>query len=161
MLPNNNPVIFRFTKQPLFAIRLRIQASLAAVPSVPFLAVMYVGELLLLQRRIYVGHTPMPYGRRLTVANHRSISGDFLGRVTLSEKTETTVDLKNLTANWYRTNFEPFLVAAKEIPFFFNWCPGDYPHESGYAWLTGDPQPQNQSSNGMMQIGMNFEGIVT
>ena len=160
LLPDDGPALFRFTPQPLAMIRVRIQPSLAAVPVAPAVAaVLYVGKLLVLQRRIYVGHTPINYGRRLTIANHRSIAGAFLGRIVLSEATETSVDLQNLTPAWYRTYFEPFLVAAKEIPFFFAWRPGAYPREIGFAWLTGDPQPANQLANGMVQVSFEMAGI--
>lgn len=161
LLPNDNPVIFRWTPQPLYGVRLRIQESLAAVPETPFLAVIYVGRLLLLQRRIYVGHTPQPYARKLSVANHMSVAGNFLGRVVLGEKTANNVSLKNLTPDWYRTYMEPFLLAAQEIPFFFSWRPGDYPLETGFCWLTGDPMPVNQLNNGMMQIDLDLEGTRT
>jgi hypothetical protein len=160
LLPDDGPVLFRFTPQPFSQIRVRIQPSLAAVPVAPAVAaVLYVGKLLILQRRIYVGHTPIPYGRRLNVANHRSISGAFLGRIVLSETTETSVSLEALTPAWYREYFEPFLVAAKEIPFFFAWRPGAYPREVGFAWLTGDPQPANQMANGLMQVSFDMAGI--
>lgn len=160
LLPDDGPALFRFTPQPLVAIRVRIQPSLATVPVAPAVAaVLYVGKLLILQRRIYVGHTPIPYGRRLNVANHRSIAGAFLGRIVLSETTETSVDLQNLTPAWYRSYFEPFLQAAREIPFFFAWRPGAYPREVGFAWLTGDPQPSNQLANGMMQVSFDMAGI--
>jgi hypothetical protein len=129
-------------------------------PVTPYLAVLYAGELLLLQRRIYVGHTPIKFGRRLNLANHRSIDGNFLGRIVLSEKTETSIALKNLTSTWYRNYMEPFLLAAQEIPFFFAWRPGTYPTEVGYVWLTGDPVPVNQLSNGMMQVSFDVEGVV-
>lgn len=161
LLPNNNPAIFRWTPQPLFAVRLRIQPPRIALPETSRLAVMYLGKLLLLQRRIYVGHTPMPYGVQQQFANQRSISGQFLGRKLLGEKVVTTVSTKNLTPQWYRENFVPFLAVAREAPFFFNWRPGDYPYESGYAWLAGDVTPQNQLSNGMMQVQMDLEGITT
>jgi hypothetical protein len=160
LLANDGPVIFRFPPQPLAAIRVRIQPSGVLPPAAPVAAVLYAGKLLVLQRRIYVGHTPMPYGRKLTVANHRSIAGAFLGRIVLSEKTTTGIDLQNLTPAWYRSQFEPFLIAAKEIPFFFGWRPGSYPHEVGFAWLTNDPQPKNQRANGMMQVSLDLEGIV-
>lgn len=161
LLPNDNPVIFRWVPRPLYGVRLRIQESLAVTPATPFLAVMYVGLLLLLQRRIYVGHTPQPYARKLSVANHMSVAGNFLGRIVLGEKTANNVSLKNLTPDWYRTYMEPFVLAAQEIPFFFSWRPGDYPLETGFCWLAGDPMPQNQLSNGMMQIDLDLEGTRT
>lgn len=159
LLPNNGPVIFRFEKQSLYAVRLKIGEPLGSELLVPELAVMYVGELLILQRRIYVGHTPIPYGREIQVANHRSVSGAFLGRIILSSTRKTGVNLQNLTPSWYRLYFDPFLIAAQEIPFFFAWRPGDYPLEVGYCWLTNDPKPANQRPNGMMSVDMELEGV--
>lgn len=159
LLADDGPVLFRFDKDVYPSVRVRIQPSLLAEQVTPFAAVLYVGELLILQRRIYVGHTPVTYGRELSVANHRSIAGAFLGRIVLSETVRTSIEVKNLTPSWYRANFEPFLLAAREIPFFFGWRPGTYPREIGFAWLTGDPQPQNQLANGMMSISFDVEGI--
>jgi hypothetical protein len=153
--PSDGPLMFRFAPQAVASIRIRMKPGLAA----PTAAVVYLGKLLVLQRRIYVGHTPMPYGRVLTVANHRSISGAFLGTIVLSQKTQTNIDLQNLTADWYRAHMEPFLLAAQEAPFFFAWRPGSYPNECGYAWLAGDPKVSNQRSNGMMQVSLDLGGI--
>src|SRR5688572_18129374 len=157
LLANDGPVIFRFTEQSLYAIRLRIQENENAVT--PHLAVMYVGKLLLLQRRIYVGHTPVTYGRKLQVVSHRSISGAFLGRIITGQMRQTSVSLSNLTPGWYREYMDPFLLDAQENPFFFAWRPGDYPAEVGFCWLTDDPMPVNQRSNGMMQVNLNMEGV--
>jgi hypothetical protein len=156
LLPNDGPALFRFAPQGLTSIRIRMQPGLAA----PTIAVVYTGRLLVLQRRIYVGHTPINYGRRAKITNARSESGNFLGRIVLSEQTETSVDLQNLTPDWYRAQLEPFIRASKEAPFFFAWRPGDYPYEIGYCWMTNDPQPSNQRANGMMQVGLEMSGIV-
>lgn len=161
LLPNDTPAIFRFTPQSLYAIRIRLQASQAAVPVAPEAAVVYVGLLLVLERRIYVGHTPLPYGRRAKITNARSESGNFLGRVVLNEMVTNGIELNNLTPGWYRTYLDPFVIASKEIPFFFNWRPGTYPYESGYAWIVNDPAPTNQRSNGMMNIKFELNGIVS
>lgn len=154
--PNDGPILMRFTPQAIAQIRVRLQPGTAA----PKAAVVYCGALLVLQPRLYVGHTPMPYGRSLMTANPRSISGAFLGRIVLSEKTGTSIDLQNLTPAWYRTYMEPFLIAAKELPFFFAWRPSSYPYEVGYGWLAGDPKPVNQRNNGMMQVTLDLEGVV-
>ena len=159
LLPDDGPAIFRFTKQPYFGVRLRIQDSLAAAPATPYVSVMYVGALLLLQRRIYVGHTPMTMGRSQTVVNRRTINGDFAGRIVLAEKRETSISLKNLTPDWYRNYMDPFLKDALQNPFFFAWRPGDYPREAGFGWTVNDPQPTNQLANGMMQVDIDIEGV--
>jgi hypothetical protein len=153
--PNDGPLLFRFTPQAITSIRIRMQPGTAA----PRAAVVYSGALLVLQRRIYVGHTPANYGTQLSVANHRSIGGDFLGRIVLSEKTMTKVALQNLTPAWYRTYLEPFRVAAQESPFFFAWRPSAYPYEVGFVWTSNDPRPENQLPNGMMSFSMDVEGV--
>jgi hypothetical protein len=154
--PNDGPLLIRFAPQAITSIRVRLQPGLGA----PTAAVIYLGKLLVLQRRIYVGHAPMPYARELTLANPRSISGAFLGRIVLSEKTGASLALRNITPGWYRSHMEPFLVAAKEVPFFFAWRPASYPYEVGYAWIVNDPKPVNQRSNGMMEVAIDLEGIV-
>jgi len=155
LLPSDAPALFRFTPQALTDIRL----SLGAGDDPAQIAVLYTGLLLALQRRIYVGHVPIPYGRSAKIANGRSEGGDFLGRIVLSEQVATAVDLKNITPAWYRSAMDPFILASKEAPFFFAWRPGDYPLEVGFAWMTNDPQPQNSRSNGMMQVGLEMTGI--
>lgn len=159
LLTTDGPIIFRWTPQSLFAVRLRIQPSAAAVPLTPQLAVLYVGLLLKLQRRIYVGHTPMPYGRSLSVANLKSISGAFLGRIVLGQTRKASVSLQNITAAWYRAYLDPFFIAAQEIPFFFAWRPDTYPEEGGFAWMQDDPGVSNARTNGMMQASFNLEGV--
>jgi hypothetical protein len=156
LLPNDGPALFRFPPQALTAIRLRLQPGSEA----PTIAVVYTGALLVLQRRIYVGHIPMPFGRTAKITSARSESGNFLGRIVLNETTGTKFELQNLTPDWYRTYLDPFVRASKETPFFFAWRPGSYPREVGYGWMTNDPQPSNQSANGMMGISFEMGGIV-
>lgn len=151
------PIIFRFTPQSLIAVRVKMAEGDAA----PYAAVMYAGRLLIVQRRVYVGHTPLSHGVVTKAITSRSESGQFLGRVVVSEAAESSVALKNLTPSWYRATMTPFVKAAQETPFFFAWRPGTYPLEVGYAWLTNDPQMTNQMPNGMVQVDLSMSGIVT
>lgn len=155
LLADDQPALFRFAPQALASIRLRLQPGSAA----PTAAVIYTGKLLVLQRQIYVGHTPINFGRSSKITNARSENGQFLGRIILSQMTATKVDLQNLTPNWYRSALQPFIDASREAPFFFAWRPASYPGEIGYAWMTNDPQPSNQRGNGMMQISLEMGGI--
>lgn len=152
---SDGPLLFRFTPQGIEQIRLRIQPG----STEPYIAVVYSGVLLVLQRRIYVDHTPINMNEQQSIANHRSISGDFLGRVILSERNATQIVMSNLTPAWYRTYMEPFRVFAKQSPFFFAWRPSSYPSEIGFVWTTQDPQPANELPNGMMQISFDVEGV--
>jgi hypothetical protein len=155
LLPDDAPALFRFVPQALTHIRLVLGTGTAA----PECAVLYAGKLLTLQRRIYVPHTPINYGRSSRSANGVSESGEYLGSIILSESLATAFDHKNMTPDWYRANFDPFIKVCKEAPFFFAWRPQSYPNEIGFCWMTNDPQPQNQLPNGMMQIQLQMKGI--
>jgi hypothetical protein len=152
---DNQPILMRFTPQAVTSLRIRLQPGSAA----PQAGVVYAGPLLVFQRRIYVGHTPMNYGRSTKITNARSESGNFLGRIVLSQMTRTKIDLQNLTPTWVRSELVPFIEASKDTPFFFAWRPSDYPRECGYAWMTNDPQPSNALTNGFMQVSMELSGI--
>lgn len=155
ILPNDGPAIFRFPKLAYTSVRLRMQVDLEE----PIVAVVYCGELLVLQRRIYVGHAPINYSVETRVANGMSESGDFLGRVVLGEATSTQLSLVNLTPDWMRTYLAPFLEFARSDPFFMAWRPEEYAYEVGYCWLTNDPKPVNQRSRGHMQVSLEMGGV--
>lgn len=153
---DNSPLIMRF--QPQLAKKIRIIITTTALV-VPYIAVIYGGKLLVSQRRIYVGHTPINLGRVTSVTNGRSESGNFLGRIITKQITQSSIKLQNLTAAWYRSNFDPFLKNVAGGCFFVAWRPTSYPSEVGYVWLTGDPIPVNARSNGMMEVEIQFTGI--
>lgn len=155
MPADDRAIIWRFEPQSLAGIRLRLEPG----DDAPMLAVLYVGRLLVLQRRIYVGHTPITYGRRAQITSGRSETGNFIGRIVTGEHLETSVSLQNITPAWYRSQMEPFVKAAQTEPFFFAWRPQSYPLETGFAALANEPQPTNQRSNGMMQIDLDMIGV--
>jgi len=135
--------------------RLKITPGSAA----PEIAVLYIGQILRLQRRIYVGHTPIVYGRQSTVSNGFSESGQFLGRVLRRQMFRSSVSMQNITPGWYRSKLEPFADAAAVTPFFFAWRPQTYPNEVGFAWVMGDVSMSNQRPNGMVQFEFQMQGI--
>lgn len=155
LVVDDRPLILVFASQPISEMRLRMWQGNAA----PSIAVLYLGRILTLQRRVYVGHTPIVYGRDTQTVNGVSESGNFLGRIVTGETRVSSVELANLTPTWYRQHMDPFIAAAQTTPFFFAWRPGTYPNETGFAWLTDQPRPTNQLPNGMMRISMSMRGI--
>jgi hypothetical protein len=153
---DNLPMIFKFNIQSaLQKVRLKIGAG-----NVPIVAaVLYAGQSLVFQRRVYVGHTPMTMGRSTTVVTGMSESGNFLGRIVTGETRKTTVALGNLAPDWYRNNMDGFIKLAVTVPFFFAWRPVSYPAETGYAWLQSDAVPVNQSPNGLMSVQLSLAGV--
>lgn len=151
----NDALIQEFDDQ--FARFFRISFTTGAV--VPEIAVLYVGKILRLQRNIYVGHTPFPFGRQTTVSTGHSETGQFLGRVVRKTMYETGFSMRNLTPAWVRSQLKPFIDVAAETPFFFSWRPLTYSNEVGFAWTKGDINPVNELPNGMMAFSMQMQGI--
>jgi hypothetical protein len=123
------------------------------------IGVLYIGKKLELQRGLYVGHTPVTYGRDRVAVNGVSENGQYLGEIVVRQTNSTQVSLQNLTPEWYRSMLDPYFALSPRIPCFFAWKPEKYPAEVGYVWVEGNPKPTNQRSNGMMQIDWNFKGV--
>lgn len=151
---DSSPILLRFTPGPRVGLRVKLHTGDTAA----LLSVFYCGKLLVLERRIYVGHTPITFGRNPEVVNGVSDGGHFLGRIIVGETLSTNVELSNITPLWYRTKMDPFVQAAQEMPFFFGWRPTKYPNEIGFSWLQNSPKPVNQRPNGMMRISLELGG---
>lgn len=125
----------------------------------PKIAVLYAGKALILERNLYVGHTPITYGRDRKTINGMSENGQYLGEIVVQESNATSVSLENLTPQWYREELDPYFALSPRVPCFFAWRSEKYPLEIGYCWIEGNPKPDNQRPNGMMSISWNFRGI--
>lgn len=154
--PPDNQVILYFINE---AEPDEIQINIRNNSEPPIIGVLYAGVSTMLERRIYVGHTPINLARDVTTVGSYSENGQYLGELIRREARSTQVALQNLTPEWYREELDPFIAQRPRRPAFFAWRPGDYAGEVGYVWLSGSPRMSNQRSNGMVQITMDFEGI--
>lgn len=152
---DDTPIIHAFTEidRPYYRL------VLAAGPVAPSIAVLYVGQLLTIERRIHVGHKPAQLARVREVSSGVSESGQFLGRVLRSATFETSVELQNLTSAHFYDDIDPFLEAMAVTPFFWARRPDARPDEVIFGWAQGDPQVMNQRNNGMMQVSWKMQGI--
>ncbi|MEE4384158.1 MAG: hypothetical protein V2J02_19335 [Pseudomonadales bacterium] len=117
------------------------------------LAVVMAGQRTELERRIYVGHSPITRSRQVETTSNRSESGQFLGRIVRRTSLATSVSMGNLTPSFVRNTLDPAFVAMQQQPAFWAWRPeAAFATEVAYAWMQGDPQVVNQRPNGMMQI---------
>lgn len=125
----------------------------------PKIAVLYVGQSILLERNIYVGHTPITMGYDRDTVNGISQSGQYLGEIIRNESLVGNITLMNLHPDWYRTTLDPCIKRKPRHPMFYVWRPADYPSEVAYCWIVGNPKPVNQRNNGMMQISIDLRGV--
>jgi hypothetical protein len=153
---DDSPIVFRFAAAAYTQVRVKI-----VTPSVvPFVAVLYVGKLLVLPRKIWQGHTPITFGRRQKVINGKSESGNFLGRIITGEWRESKQTISLIDPDDYREDIDDFFEAGKDTPWFFGWRPVTYPHEVGYVWFTNDPMPRNSDQHGLTEFELQMTGIV-
>lgn len=125
----------------------------------PRIGVWYLGQMLVMTRRIYVGHTPVTLARQRQVSTGRSESGQFLGRVQRRETLPFNISVQNLAPAWVRSTLDGFLEVSDVTPFFWSWRPTDYPAEVAYCWTDGDPAVVNARANGYMDFQASVQGV--
>lgn len=135
--------------------RLRITGATA-----PTIGVVYLGQVLTMPRNIYGGHTPITLARVTAVRPTLSESGQWLGATQERKGFKTSFAWKNLTAAWYRANFDPFVATnPRARPFFIAWRPKTFPAETAYCWATDDIAPSNTGTKDFMEVGMSVEAF--
>jgi len=128
--------------------------------AIPRIAVVYIGESLAMQRKIYQGHTPLTLSRETELSNNMSEGGQYLGRSIIRKGASTSAEWQHLKAAWYRANFDPFVKSAREYPFFIGWRPQQYPNELGFVWTGGDLSPQVTGPRDFVSVSMSFRGLI-
>jgi len=125
----------------------------------PQLAVFFPGVSLAMQRSIYGGLTPITMARRTEKYQAFSRGGQFLGQGFRRHGVSASASFRFLTAEWVRSDFDPFVRSARQYPFFFAWRPQTFPLEVGYVWVEEDIRPVNMGRNTFMQVGWEMQGV--
>jgi hypothetical protein len=133
---------------------------LSITVAIPSIAVVYIGTALAMQRKIYQGHSPLILSRETELSNNVSDGGQYLGRSIIRKGAQTACAWSHLTADWYRSNFDPFVKASRTAPFFIAWRPSQYTSELGYVWVDGDIAPTNTGPKNYMSVDMTVRGLI-
>jgi hypothetical protein len=125
------------------------------------IGVINVGRVVALPRKIYVGHTPINYGRSTTKQIGISDSGAYLGQRVTRVSLGSSVSIDNVPPAYYRNVlYNSFHIPSETRPFFWAWRPQSYPYETGYCWLTSDMSVSNSKANGFMSMSFNMTGFM-
>lgn len=122
-----------------------VQVVLSGGPGDTEIGVVYAGRTLIMQQAIYGGHTPINLSSMTEYRNSMSSTGQFLGRKVRRKGIQTSFAWQNLTDDWYRSDFQPFVQSAKTKPFFIKWRPDYFSDEVAFGYSTGDMAPTNQA----------------
>lgn len=151
VIPGDNSAILWFFEDNETSVywRLYIEPAEGVAPRI---AIVYIGEVLVLQRRVYVGHAPAVYNAQSQYRTGVSQSSQYLGRVIRRQTLQFSLDQQNVEPDFYRTYIDPFRIHAETKPFFAAWRPSKYPEEVAFCWTTRDIGLTNQSANGFIQF---------
>lgn len=151
----NAPLVLHMVNRSHIKWRITFKGSASAVR----IGVVYIGQLLQMQRTIYEGLSVPSLSREENRIPNLSEGGQFLGALITREFYKSNLSWENLTPAWYRENFEPFVLASQTQPFFIAWRPGDFPDEVVYGWRTNNVKPRNTGPVGFMSVGLDIEAV--
>lgn len=160
--PASGAVLILFNISPVTVIRVIVSSFTGYLANIMF------GQLTEIQRKIYVGHTPINFARNVDRVQGLSESGQFLGHIIRRKTKSTRVEVNNLTATYYRTVLDPFFEAATQQPHYWSYRreipqPGgvvvDEKPQTAWAQVTGNPSVSNAMSNGMMSASWDITAI--
>jgi len=135
-----------------------MRLTITSATTIPVIGVVMCGVALAMERAIYGGHTPVTLSRQTEMRPSQSEGGQWLGRSVVRKGYSTSYSWSNLTAAWYRANFDPFVKQARFQPFGIAWRPETFPDEVVYAWTNGDIAPSNTGTRNLMSVGMSIIG---
>lgn len=156
---SSDPVMFLFDPVDCDTVIIKFSAAASFTLSVGHIS---VGLSVALPRKIYVGHSPIPYSQDVSTRFEVSDNGNFLGQELNKSLKKSSVSISNIPPDYYRDIIYPrFSQPAKTLPFYWAWRPAQYPKEVGFCWLpTGNVNASNQSPNGFMQLSFDLVGHV-
>jgi len=154
---DDKPIMFLDTIRSARAIRITLGGS--PTPSPPRIAVIYAGLSLWMPEAIRGTHTPINLSRETVLERQLSQGGQFLGQNIRRRGFTGSVQFENLDADWYRTNFDQFVQAARQYPYFFAWRPGEREDEIVYAWTGEDISPSYMGFLDFIRVGWNMQTL--
>tara|TARA_R110000796_G_scaffold64465_1_gene149382 strand:+ start:147 stop:920 length:774 start_codon:yes stop_codon:yes gene_type:complete len=148
---SNSPIYFEFND---FLLCAQVSVTITGGTNRE-IGIIYAGQSLIMQRALFGGHNPINLSSMTEYRNSMSDSGQFLGRRIKRKGQQSSFAWANITDEWYRDNFQPFVNAAKTTPFFIKTRPDYYVDEVAFGYTTADISPSNQGGTTRM-LSVNF-----
>lgn len=108
----------------------------------PRIGTIYLGEMLTLSRKIWVGHRPTIFNKKTTFYTGDA-GGVYQGRVKEAVRHDVEFSQRQVSQSFLRNVLKSWFDVSLDRPFFFAWRPLNYPDEVTVAWLEDDIRPSN------------------
>jgi hypothetical protein len=135
----------------------RIKVTVSGLGSI-FIGSIYAGIALQMQRPFFAGHSPLPLSAKTIKYSSVTEGGNFVGEQIRRLGFRTSAPFKNLSNDWYRLYFQPFVIHARTLPFFFAWNLEQYPLDVGYCKINEDITPSYGSLD-MFNVSFDMVGF--
>jgi len=138
---NNIPVLWLDTK----ISRRYWRVTITGAGSAPHIALIYLGEVLVMQRALAGGYRPAIWNRDNVIDGGVSDGGQVLDRTVRRRGLVPSASFERLTTGWYNGTFMPFVRSAELYPFFFAPNPVRWPDDVTLASLPENERIQAQA----------------
>jgi len=140
----------------LFEARTATSIKLTVNGVTPEIGVLYAGNLLVMERPFFSGHTPVRLARTTVTRPRQSESGEYLSMTRRRRGFETSASWQHLSDEFYRESFDPFVEHATTRPFFFAWNPDEHPDDVVYAWTSDEIRPSYMGIRDLIEVSMSM-----
>jgi len=106
-----------------------------------FIGSIYAGIALQMQRPFFAGHAPINLSAKTVRYSSMTEGGNFVGEQIRRLGFSTSASFSNLENDWYRFYFQPFVIHARTLPFYFAWNLNQYSTDVGYCKTSEDISP--------------------
>jgi hypothetical protein len=153
--PTDNTAVMSHISSSVSARRIRI---ICTGSGSAFIGSIYAGIALQMQRPFFAGHSPLPLSAKTIRYSSVTEGGNFVGEQIRRLGFRSSAPFKNLSNDWYRTYFQPFVIHARTLPYFFAWNLDQYPTDVGYCKTNEDITPAYGSLD-MFNVSFDMVGF--
>lgn len=149
---SDRPIYIRFTESLNDRVFINISGSTVAE-----VGVVYLGKELEMMRPNYSGYTPVTLSSKDVFTPQVSDGGQFLGKQLVRKGFATEINFRHLTYSWYEENFQPFVISAKALPYFWAWNLLEHPNEIAYGWTNENIKPTLMGVRDWLEVSFNID----
>lgn len=124
------------------------------------IGIIRAGVALQMERPVFGGVRPIGLNRAVETQQAISETGQWLGRRIQRQALVSEMAWQNLTADWYRANFDAFALALPQTPFGLIQNALRMPESVAWCWTDATPQPANMGVRDLMSVSLNITGFL-
>ena len=152
VVSSNAPILARFTEGTYDTVLIEITGTTTAE-----VGVVYLGKELAMMRPNYSGYSPATLSSKDVFTPQTSDGGQFLGKQLVRKGFATQASFANLTYEWYEAEFQPFVLHAKQYPYFWAFNLLEHPDEIVYGWTNQNITPSLMGVRNWLEVSFDID----